>query len=154
MKVGHLCLARKTPRSAARFIALVEALDRLAVRQYVLVADAAVARRLQGCPYVEVGPIVRSPVVANCLVPAIDIVHAHDERGAQAGLLLTLTRSIPYVLTAGLTRASRGGSLHRSVLSRARAQVPPDLLDADALIETYQRAAGAGSEFPENADSG
>ena len=89
VKIGHIYLSTASDDAASEFALLVEALDRLAVEQHAIVSSAALARRLQSCPYVTVGPVVKSPVVAYCLMPDIDLVHAHDEKSGQAGLLLT-----------------------------------------------------------------
>ena len=32
-------------------------------------------------------------------MPAVDLVHLHDKKAINAGVLLSLTRSVPYVLT-------------------------------------------------------
>ena len=36
--------------------------------------------------------------MAYCLMPEVDIVHIHEPDSGQAGLLLTLARSIPFVM--------------------------------------------------------
>ena len=154
MKVGQLRLDRMSAREAAEFATLVEALDRLAVRQHVFVSDAGIARRLQACPYVVVEPAVTSPVMANCLMPDIDVAHAHDEKGGQAALLMTLTRSIPYVFTARRRALLRRRSLHASMQKRAASLLSARDLRADTLIEIYERVLAERSEFPEDADCG
>ena len=134
------------------FARLVEDLDRLAVEQHVLVGDIAIARRLDSRPYVTVGPVVSSPVMAYCLMPAVDLVHAHDQKGGQAALLLTLTRSMPYVLSPA---AGNGRDpLQRSITGRARRLIEADELSADRLIETYRETITGWSEFPQDANCG
>ena len=150
MKIGHILLADAGNGQSTEFIELVEALDRLAIDQHVLVADAATARRLDAAPYVTVGPVVRSPVMACCLMPTVDVVHIHDDKSGQAGLLLTLTRSTPYVVTSG---RQRRGRLHRSVLKRAQYKVAPGIADPETLVATYRKAIDRWSELPENTNS-
>ena len=153
MKIGHIAIEKQSDDEIARFAALVESLDKLAVEQHVLVANAALARRLLARPYVTVGPIVRSPVMACCLMPGVDLVHIHGARSGQAGLLLALTRSIPYVLDADCDGQGASRPLQQSVLQRARAQVAPDKADPELLVETYKAAlTGEPSKLPENTD--
>ena len=99
MYIGHINLATSINGAGDHFVNLIEALRRHEVRQYVLVKNVALARRLHALADVAVGPSVSSAVMAYCLMPRVDIVHVHDPSGEQAGLLLTLTRSIPFVLT-------------------------------------------------------
>ena len=150
MKVGHLYLANLSGQSAASFIALVESLDRLAISQCIVVCDNAVARRLQSCPYVDVSPVVRSPVLANCVMPSVDIVHAHDDKSGQAGLLLALTRSVPYVLSQHPDRVGRNNVLMKSVRSRATVTISPGSLTTEQLVEVYRRAASGRSKLVEH----
>ena len=97
MRIGQICLV--SGDQASRFAAVVEAIDHLAVPQHVLVSDESIRRRLQRCPHVSVGQVVKSPVMAYCLMPEVDVAHVYGSRAGQAGLLLTLTRSIPFVFT-------------------------------------------------------
>jgi hypothetical protein len=138
--------------AANAFVGLVEGLDRLAVDQHVLVSDLAIARRLDSRPYVTVGPIVRSPVMAYCLMPAVDLVHAHDEKAGQTGLLLTLTRSIPFVLSSSAGRTNH--PLQRSIAGRAQRFIEDDRLAADCLVEVYRETIDAWSELPQDANCG
>ncbi len=154
MKVGQIYLERASAGRGGRFSALVELLDRLAIEQHVLVADAAIARRLDAAPYVTVGPIVRTPVMAYCLMPDVDVVHVHDEKSEKAGLLLMLTRSVPFVLTRPDRAAALRNPLRRAVLQRAQGQVDGSLLDTEDLVKIYQRAANGRLELPEDANSG
>jgi len=105
MKVGHICLATMGGTEIERFAQLVEAISQFDVEQHVLVASHALGRRLAKCAHVTVGPIVRSPVMAYCLMPQVDLAHVHDGKSGQAGLLLTLTRSIPFVITTNESTA-------------------------------------------------
>jgi len=101
------------------FAALVEALDRHDTDQHVLVASAMLAKRLAACHSVTVGPIVKTPVMAYCLMPDVELAHVHECRSGQAGLLLTLTRSIPFVITTSGISEDNINPLTRSVLHRA-----------------------------------
>ncbi len=155
MKIGHICLSTVPDDAILQFAALIEALDRLAIEQHVLVASIALARRLQSCPYVTLGPIVKTPVMAYCLMPEIDVVHIHDDKSGQAGLLLTLTRSIPFVMTSHETRKDSRNPLQRSVLHRARNLIAPDDVgNPERLVEIYRRAINGWSKLPEDADCG
>ena len=152
MKIGHICIETQSDEQNARFIALVEALDRIAVDQHILVSSSALARRLSACPYVTIGPIVRSPVMACCLMPPVDLVHIHGARSGQAGLLLTLTRSIPYVLDDQAGGLGEQRPVQRSVVQRARALVNARLADPEMLLATYTAALNGDLELPENSD--
>ena len=155
MKIGHICLVIESEQALQRFAATVEAFDRLAIEQHVLVSSVALARRLHSCPYVTVGPVVRTPVMAYCLMPAVDLVHIHDDKSGQAGLLLTLTRSTPFVMSASAeeSRNSRN-PLRRSVLHRAQSLIPTSLQEPDALLGIYREAIDAWSKLPQDADCG
>jgi len=117
--VGHINLDRSFNGTGEHFVALVEALDRMGVRQHVIVKNESLAKRLRLYRHVTVGPTTGAPVVAYCLMPQVDVVHAHDERSGQAGLLLTLTRSMPYVLTRRRKMQPARNPVMKSVYSRA-----------------------------------
>ena len=119
MKIGHICLTLPGNDVSERFAALVEALDRHDSVQHVLVANVMLAKRLAGCQNVTVGPIVKTPVMAYCLMPNVDLAHVHEGKSGQAGLLLTLTRSIPFVITRSTGSGEKMSPLTRSVLHRA-----------------------------------
>jgi len=153
VKIGHICLSTASDATVQQFAALVESLDRLAIEQHVLVASKALARRLQGCTHVSIGPIVRTPVMAYCLMPDIDVAHIHDEKSGQAGLLLTLTRSVPFVMTGEVNGIDSLNPLRRSVLHRADSFVSlADLADTEKLVRVYRRTSDAWSKLPENAN--
>lgn len=154
MIIGHICLAARADDAVDRFAALVEALDRLAVEQTVLVASAPLARRLQSCPYVTVGPIVRSPVVAYCLMPDVDVVHIHDDKSGQAGLLLTLTRSTPFVMTTPEKSSPGRNPLKRSVFHRAQSLISPSDMNPEHLLRVYRRTVDDWSKLRQDADCG
>lgn len=98
MRIGHINLARSFNGAGEHFVRLIEALQREGVQQHLLVRNVELAKRLDIIEHVSAGPVVRSPVSAFALMPPVDVVHAHDAAGGQAGLLLLLTRSTPYVL--------------------------------------------------------
>jgi hypothetical protein len=117
VKIGQIFLDLSASSSDERFIELVAALAEQGVEQHVLVAGARLARRLADIPKVWVGPVVLTPVMAYCLMPDVDLVHVHEIRSGQAGLLLTLTRSIPFVITASRDQRDGYGMAPRTALS-------------------------------------
>ena len=152
MKVGQIYLEKTSAVGARQFQILIESLDRLAIQQHVLVASADLARSLGCLPYVTVGPVVSTPVTAYCLMPDVDVAHVHDSKSGQSGLLLTLTRSIPYVMTRLETEQSSRNPITRSVHGRAQQTIEPRALQPDALIDTYRNAAEVLSKRPKNAN--
>lgn len=154
MKVGHICLSGAADPATVRFVSVLEALDRLAFQQHAIVSAPATALRLRRHPYVRVGPVAKSPIMAYCLMPDVDVVHIHDSRGGPAGLLLTLTRSIPFVITVPASGSGQPGKLNRLVLNRAQARLPADQLEAGQLIEVYRRSRHFRSKLPQNSDCG
>ena len=154
MNVGHIYLDKTSDSGASQFASIVEALDRLTIDQHVLVANADLARSLRPLPYVTVGPTVKTPVMAYCLMPNVDVVHIHDDRSGQAGLLLTLTRSVPFVMNSGVTPADTRNPLKQSVLQRAQTMVAPTQIDPEKLIEIYRRAVDGWLKLPEDANCG
>ncbi|MGI9220278.1 MAG: hypothetical protein ACR2QS_04480 [Woeseiaceae bacterium] len=152
MKVGQIYLEKAANDGARQFQAIVEGLDRLAVEQHVLVASTSLARSLSGLPYVTVGPVVSTPVMAYCLIPEVDVAHVHDSKSGQTGLLLTLTRAVPYVITSTEPMRLKRHSMWASILNRAKASISSDELHPDSLIETYRRAIEGGLERPKEAN--
>lgn len=131
MHLGHINLARTFNGSGEHLVSLVESLQKAGVEQYVLVRNEALAKRIAAVADVAVGPLVRSSVTAYCTMPRRDLVHIHDMAGGQAGLLLTLTRSIPYVLNHSPDALWRH-PLTQAVFRRARCVVCSD--DSEASI--------------------
>lgn len=119
MRIGHINLAKSFNGTGEHFVALVEALDRQGIRQHVIVRNHALARRVALYDNVTLGPVTGSPVMAYCLMPTVDVVHVHNEKSAQSGLLLTLTRSIPFVLTQRKVRRNTKNPISRSIEERA-----------------------------------
>jgi len=135
MRVGHINLARSFNGTGEHIIALVEALDRQGIRQHVIVRNEALAKRLGIYDNVSVGPTTGAAVIACCLTPAVDVAHAHDVRGAQAGLLLNLTRSIPFVLTRRIVVHPDRNPVNRSIYRRASGIVCTTDAGARSLVE-------------------
>ena len=117
--IGHINLRKPFDGSGENFVSLVEGLQRRGVAQHVLVRNATLAERLRTMDNVVVGPVVRSAVMAYCQMPQLDIVHIHDMAAGQAGLLLTLTRSIPFVLTHRGDFEGGTGALAQAIYRRA-----------------------------------
>lgn len=134
MLVGHINLATSMNGAGEHFIRLVEALDRQSMEQHVLVANQSLAKRVNVYDSVTVGPVVKTPVMAYCLMPDVRVVHAHDKSGGQAGLLMTLTRSIPYVLTYRSTEAVGKNPIARSMFRRAASLICPSEQIAEVLL--------------------
>jgi len=126
MYIGHIYLAASMNGACESLVSLIEALDRQGVRQHVLVGSKALARRVAIYDSVVTGPIVKAPVTAYCLMPNVQVVHIHCDNGASAGLLLTLTRSIPYVLTCREEFASTRNPIKQSIINRAAGLIFPD----------------------------
>lgn len=127
MLIGHINLAESIYGTGESFIGLVEALDRAGMKQHVLVRNATLAKRVDIVGgNVATGPIVQSPVTACCLMPRVDITHMHEPSAGQAGLLLTLTRSIPYILTHRGAIALVRNPLLQAVYRRAAAVICQD----------------------------
>ena len=133
--VGHINLAESMNGTGEHFIKLVEGLDRQGIRQHVLVRNRSLARRLAVCDNVTVGPVVKTPVMAYCLMPSVSVAHAHDVKSGHAALLMTLTRSTPYVVTRRSTDAPAAAKMLETDLS--------------VLIDVIRDISYAASDDPE-----
>ncbi len=145
MNIGHICLATPDSEANDHFAALVEALDDFGVSQHVLVASVALAQRLAKCNRVTIGPLVKTPIMAYCLMPEVDVAHVHEAKSGQSGLLLTLTRSIPFIITIDNGIEQDQSPVTRSVLNRAvqtieRHDIEPDRLVAGQHLNFYEDA--------------
>ncbi len=142
MHVGHINLAKSFNGAGDHFIELIEALQEHGIRQHVLVRNVALAKRLDLIDGVTVGPTVRSAVMAYCLMPALDVVHIHNPSEGQSGLLLSLTRSIPFVLTQ---RGQSPGNnpLAQAVYRRASGVIYESDADAAKHLRIYRHAIEA-----------
>ncbi len=134
MKIGHLNLSANMTPGEEQLVILVEALAVHGVQQHAVVRNPQLAGRLAACRNVSVGPLARSPATAYCLMPRVDVAHAHDGRAVQTGLLLTLTRSVPYVLTYRNSELPAGSTVTRCFYRRAEGIVCP----ADAITDVLR----------------
>lgn len=125
MRIGHINLAASMNGTGEHFVRLVEALQQQGAEQHVLVANHALAKRVGLYDSVSVGPVVKTPVMAYCLMPEVGVVHAHGRSGGQAGLLMTLTRSTPFVLTRRSSRPVGNNPVSRSIIKRAACIICP-----------------------------
>ena len=142
MYVGHINLAKSCNGWGEHFVGLVEALDDQGVSQHVIVRSSALAKRLDLVENVTVGPTVRSAVMAYCLMPGVDVAHIHDPADGQAGLLLALTRSIPFVLTRR-GRSPGRNPLAQAMYRRAAGFVYLGDADVEKHLRIYRRAMSA-----------
>jgi hypothetical protein len=101
------------------FVRLVEAIDGMGIEQHVIVRNHSLAKRVAIYDGVTTGPCTGSAVMAYGLMPRVRLAHVHDDVAGQSGLLLTLTRSIPFVITRRDRRALGSSPLLRSIYSRA-----------------------------------
>jgi len=137
--VGHINLAKSFNGAGESFVKLIEALQEHDTEQYVLVRNVDLAKRLDLIDMVTVGPTVSSTVMAYCLMPSLDVVHIHNPAEGQTGLLLALTRSIPFVLTHSGESAGRN-PLAQAVFKRASGFVYQSDADAIKHLRIYQHA--------------
>lgn len=134
MIIGHINLEKSLHGIGEHFVCLVDALHRQGVQQHALVRNVTLAKRLDAIAGVTVGPVVTTAITATCCMPRVDLVHVHHPSAGQAGLLLTLTRSIPYVLTHRGPMPGRN-PVTQSAYSRAATIVCVDPADASALVD-------------------
>lgn len=137
--IGHINLAKSFNGAGEHFVNLIEALRNHGTQQFVLVGNVALAKRLDLVDNVTVGPVVRSAVMAYCLMPHLDVVHIHDPSEGQSGLLLTLTRSIPFVLTHH-DQSPGNNPLTQAVYRRASGIIYQCDADAAKHLRIYKHA--------------
>ncbi len=140
MHIGHINLAKSFNGAGENFVRLIEALQEYGVTQYIVVRNVALAKRLDLIDGVTAGPTVRAAVMAYVLMPHVDIVHVHRYVDGQAGLLLTLTRSIPFVLTQHEQQPTNQGPLSRAIIQRASGFVYTDDANAAKHLRVYRHA--------------
>jgi len=145
MHIGHINLAKSFNGAGEHFVSLVEALREQGMQQHVLVRNIALAKRLDLVDKVTAGPAVRSAIMAYCLMPHVDVVHIHDPSDGQAGLLLTLTRSIPFVLTHRDDAPGRN-PLTQAVYKRASGIIYQSDADAAKHLRIYRHAVATWRE--------
>ena len=143
MYVGHINLAESFNGAGEHFVGLIEALQKKGVEQYVLVRNVALAKRLDIIDNVTVGPVVRSAVTAYCLMPRVDVLHVHDRSSRAAGLLATLTQSVPFVLTNEITIATDRNPISQAAIKRAAGFIEENEIDVATHLEVYQYAIAA-----------
>lgn len=141
MFVGHINLAESFNGPGEHFVGLIEALQKHGIEQYVLVRNIALAKRLDIIEHVTVGPVVRSAVTAYCLMPRVDVLHIHDKSSRAAGLLSTLTQSVPYVLTNEVSIARDRNPISQAAYKRAAGFIEDNEVDVATHLGIYQRAA-------------
>ncbi len=141
MHIGHIDLSAHISASEKQLVVLVEALTAHGVEQHILVRNPFLAKRLSVCAGVTVGPIVRSPVTAYFLMPAVDLVHLHDRKAINAGVLLNLIRSVPYVLTHRQFSMPGNNPVNRAQYRRAEGIVCPSEDIANAMLEYISNKA-------------
>ncbi len=141
MFVGHINLAESFNGAGEHFVGLIEALQKQGIEQFVLVRNIALAKRLDIIENVTVGPVVRSAVSAYCLMPRVDVLHIHDKSSRAAGLLSTLTQSVPFVLTNEVSLGKDRNPISQAAYKRAAAFIEACEIDAATHLAVYQRAA-------------
>ena len=140
MYVGHINLSESFTDDGEDFVTLVELLQQHSIQQHVLVRNAVLAMKIARLENVTVGPIVRSPVTAYGLMPQVDIVHIHDLSGRPAGILLALTRSVPFVLTRRESVTTSKNPLSQAACKRASGFIEEDQAGIDEHLRVYRRA--------------
>ncbi|MCH8334581.1 MAG: glycosyltransferase [Proteobacteria bacterium] len=159
MRIGHIDLSRHIAAAEEQLVVLIEALTMRGVEQHVLVRNPFLAKRLSVCPGVSVGPIVKSSVTACILMPTVDLVHSHEPKAVSAGMLLNLTRSVPYILTHRQFITPGNSPIHRLKYRRCDGIVCPSehissvMLDyvSDKPVDTIGDACNADNAIdPEN----
>ena len=121
VKIGHISLEKEYGGSGNQLLMLAKALSNHDIEQHAVVRNPVLARRLSEYARISVGPLVNSPVTAYGLMPNVDLAHVHDNRSLKSGLLLTLTRSIPYVVTHRSLHPPPAHALAKSMYQRAEA---------------------------------
>jgi len=139
--IGHINLADSFNATDEHFFGLIESLRRHSFEQYVLVRNVDLAKRLAVIDGVTVGPAIRSAITAYCLMPAVDIIHIHDTKSAPAGLLSTLTRGVPFVMTRRSEPGRIMNPLASAVQNRAAGFIDENKIAVGDYIEIYRRAA-------------
>lgn len=140
MYVGHVNLATTFNGAGEHFVKLVEDLRQHGVEQYVVVRNIALAKRLDIIDGVTVGPVVRSAVTAFCLMPSVDVMHVHDSSSASAGLLMALTRSVPFVLSVHGINDDKKNPIRQAIEARASGFAETEVISSIELMKLYRHA--------------
>lgn len=117
--IGHVNLSKRFDSSGTQLLLLTRALSKHGVRQHAVVRCPLLLEGLSDITNVSLGPLADSPVMANCVLPAVDLAHLHDTRSATTGLILSLTRSIPYIITIRGRAVPAHHAIARSIHRRA-----------------------------------
>ncbi len=152
MRIGHIDLSARIAAAEEQLVVLVESLGAQGIEQHILVRNPFLAKRLSVCKGATVGPALRSATAAAFLMPAVDLVHAHDSRAACAGVLLDMLRSIPFLVTHREPRASRWDPLQRLVYSRCEMIVCASQSEADPAPLTGRGVIVTSIDDAGNAD--
>ena len=140
MHIGHINLSESLNGPGSHFVELIESLRSHGMKQHVLVRNVALANRLDLIDDVIVGPTVRSSITAYGLMPEVDVVHIHDRSSQSAGLLLALTRGVPFVLPRHITLDKSFNPLNQAAFNRAAGFIEEDQTAIDDHIQIYRRA--------------
>jgi hypothetical protein len=135
MRIGHIGLSTHIGVAEEQLVVLVEALSTHGVEQHVLVRNPFLAKRLSVCAGVSVGPIVRSSVTAYLLIPAVDLIHAHDKKAVSAAMLLNMTRFVPYIMTHRQFSMPDNSPVRRLQYRRSAGIVCPSGDIANAMLD-------------------
>ena len=135
MEIGHILLSGNDAARFEHFVRLTEGIDRLGIRQHVIVASHELAARVGVYGGVTLGPAIQSAVMAMVLMPDVTLVHAHDDEAGRAALLMNLTRSIPYVLTHREPEAPGWSPVRRSIYARAETIIASTAAAAESLAD-------------------
>lgn len=155
MRIGHIDLSARITAAEKQLVVLVEALTAHGVEQHVLVRNPFLAKRLSVCGGVTVGPTVRSPLAACFLMPAVDLVHAYESKGASTAMMLSVVRSVPYILTHRKLREPGRNPLQRLKYNRSETIVCASedvsqmmlLADSGKIVDTIGDAQNIDDEI-------
>ncbi len=140
MHIGHINLSESFIDGGENFISLIESLQQHSMQQHVLVRSVTLAKRIGLIENVAVGPVVRSPLTAYALMPHVDVVHIHDLASRPAGILLALTRSVPFVLTHHEAMAKTRNPLDQAACKRASGFIEESQTSTSEHLQIYRRA--------------
>lgn len=140
LHIGHINLSVSFNGAGEHFVRLIESLQLHSMQQYVLVRNAALAKRLSLVEGVTVGPVVRSAIAAYSLMPAVDVIHIHDTKSSSAGLLFTLTRAVPFVITRHNSLDRSRNPIDQAAIKRASGFIDENQIDVVEHLQAYRRA--------------
>ena len=141
MQIGHICLATEFDDRTRQLTVLVRSLVSHSINQQSIVANHQLAVELEKTPIQHNVRVARSPISAYCAARNCDLLHLHDEFAGRTGLLATLTRGTPYVLTYRGSKAPPADALNRSIFSRAAGIVCDTAATAELVRHAHTGAA-------------